>query len=442
MSKILLIIALITQALYSQTIKGSFSQAQNTKIVLNGFDNFSEKELSKTTTDILGKFTITYPNNYSGAAILQIQNATSIIILLNQENFEVQWSNLQDFNTLKFINSEENNNFLKGIVINKEAESKLEGLNFLLPQYQNSYEKQQLFINEINFQKQQCGNFLNQLPKNSYAKYYLKIRKLITDFPLTANRYIERMPQHEIDFNNLDFNEPKLKTSGLLKDLLEGYFQFLESHLKSDEMYRHIYMSTNVLLNSLAINNALQQDVAQFVFTHFEKRSLFPAAEHLAMMMLNNSNCQLSEKSSNLFEQYRKLAIGNTAPNINFNQANLKELNSKYKFLIFGASWCPNCQTDYPKLKEKYKYLKETFNLEMIYISLDIDSVAYTKYYKDAPFITFCDFKGWETIAAKDYYVFATPTYILLDKELKILAKINSPEHLESWLLSQKKNSN
>ena len=82
----------------------------------------------------------------------------------------------------------------------------------------------------------------------------------------------------------------------------------------------------------------------------------------------------------------------------------------------------------------EYKKLKESHNLEIVYISIDTDKNAFDEYYKEAPFVTFCDSKGWETQAAKDYHVFATPTYILLDKELKILSKIQSPEHLEAWL--------
>ena len=102
--------------------------------------------------------------------------------------------------------------------------------------------------------------------------------------------------------------------------------------------------------------------------------------------------------------------------------------------MVFGASWCPNCQSDYPKLKEKYTSLKTNYDLEIVYISIDTDKKVFEEYYKNAPFITYCDAKGWETQAAKDYYVFATPTYILLDKDLKIIAKLQSPEHLEAWL--------
>lgn len=441
MKGILLNIVFIVQGLTAQTIKGNFPQAIKSEICVKGFEAFGDKVLSKTTTDSLGNFTLTYPKAYKGAALLQIQNASSVIVLLNHENMEMQWENFKDFNTLKFINSPENDAFSKGIICNQESELKLNGLKYLLPQYKN-LPQQQWLTEEIANQEQQFSDFLNQLPKESYAKYYLKIRKLITDFPQTANRYIERMPQHETDFNTLNFNEPNLYTSGLLKEFLEGYFKLMESHLDSEKMYQHINISTDAWIKSLIQNPTLQQEIAQYLFNYFEKRSLFPAAEHLALSMLNQTNCQLSDKSINLFEQYRKLAVGKKAPNIVLNQKisnDLKNIKNKYKLVVFGASWCPNCQTDYPKLKDKYNSLKANYDLEIIYISVDTDKKVFDEYYNNAPFITFCDVKGWDSQAAKDYHVFATPTYFLLDNSLKIVAKINSPEHLEAWLL---KNAN
>ena len=435
--KSIIILLLITHSIVSQTIQGTFPQAKNTKIVLKGFEGFTEKELTKTTTDSLGNFTLVYPKTYQGAALLQIQNASSVIVLLNHENFEMRWQNLQDFTTLKFINSPENDAFAKGNTIDQEAELKLHGLKFLLPQYKNLAPQQQWLTAEITNQEMQFSNFLNQLSKDSYAKYYLKIRKMITDFPQTANRYIERMPQHEIDFKNINFNEEQLWTSGLLADLCNGFYQLMESHIDSDKVTEHCNQATDAWIKSLSNNPTRQQVVAEHCFKWLEKRSLFPAAEHLALTMLNQSNCQLSDKSTHLFEQYRKLAIGKTAPNIFLNlknQKDLKTLKNNYKLVVFGASWCPNCQTDFPKFKEKYQSLKDNYDVELIYISIDTDKKAFDDYYKEAPFITFCDAKGWETQAAKDYHVFATPTYILLDKELKILSKIQSPEHLEAWL--------
>jgi peroxiredoxin len=102
--------------------------------------------------------------------------------------------------------------------------------------------------------------------------------------------------------------------------------------------------------------------------------------------------------------------------------------------VVFGASWCPNCQTDCAKLKEEYADLKAKHDLEVVYISIDTDKKAFDDYYKEAAFISYCDGKGWETQAAKDYHVFATLSYFLLDKDLKIIEKLKSVEHLESWM--------
>lgn len=440
MNKILLFIVLLCQNLPAQIIKGSIPQAKNSEIILKGYDGLIDKELTKTIADSLGNFSIIYPKEYNGAAVIQIDKLSNVIVLLNHEDFQFEWKNVQDFTTLKFYNSPENEFFIKGVIVNKEAETKLSALKFLLPQYNATSKERQWLAEEIAIQEQQLDIYLNQLSNNSYVKTYLKARKLIANFMSTDNRSKEQMIKYESLFNNLHFNDQKLYSSGLLKDIFESYFVLMESYVESDEMYNHINVSNEAWIKSLEPNPTLQQEVAQHLFTFFEKRSLYKAAENLALKMLNQSNCQLSDKSINLFEQYRKLAVGNTAPNIIFkNKVNnknsdLKKLPNRFKLVVFGASWCPNCQTDYPTLLEKFKVLKEKHDLEIIYISIDTDKKAFEDYFKNAPFTVFCDAKGWETEAAKDYHVFATPTYILLDNKLKILSKIYSPEHLEAWL--------
>ena len=427
----------------AQTIQGTFPQAKNTEIVVKGFEGFIEKELTKTTTDSMGNFTLAYPKTYQGAALLQIQNASSVIVLLNHENFEMQWQNLQDFNTLKFNNSKENEFFAKGIIINQEAEQKLAGLRYLLPLYKNSKTNENWLQTEIKNQEQSFVKFIERLPKGSYAKDYLTFRKFLGDLQLTNERYKElnRVKQHELAFTKIDFASDALWCSGLLKEILIGYYQVLELFQDKELIAKKSIEANEVWLKSLENQPTKQHEIAEFCFTMLEKKGLTKVSEHIALVMLNKDNCHLSDKQTDLFEQYRKLAIGKTAPNIvlenkeqRTKNEDLKSLPSKYKLVVFGASWCPQCQTDYPSLVGKYKKLKESHNLEVVYVSIDTDKNAFDEYYKEAPFVTFCDSKGWETQAAKDYHVFATPTYILLDKELKILSKIQSPEHLEAWL--------
>jgi len=420
----------------TQTIQGTFPQAKNTEIVVKSFSGFDEKELAKNTTDSLGNFSIAYPKTYKGAVLLQLQNASSVILMLNHENFEMQWENLKDFNTLNFINSFENDAFAKGIIMNQEAEQKLAGLRYLLPLYKNVKTKESWLKSEVNIQEQTFEVFIKSLPKASFAKDYLTFRKFLGDVQLTNERYkeIDRVKQHEIAFNKIDFADDALWQSGLLKEILINYYQVLGLYQDNEVIIKKYIEANNVWLKTLENQPIKQQEIAEFCFTMLEKKGLTKASEQIALTILNKDNCQLTNKQADLFEQYRKLAIGNTAPDFFFIQTSLKKMKNKFKLLIFGASWCPHCQTDYPSLVGKYKKLIKSYDIEFVYICLDEDKEAYENFLKEAPFYTFCDYLGWDSPNVKNYHVFATPTYILLDQELKILAKIQSPEHLEAWL--------
>src|SRR5687768_10192486 len=118
-----LLFSLVLNAQNKYTIKGCFPQAKNRELKLEGFDVFKDTVLSQTQSDDLGNFVLSYPVEYKGAAILKIKDITSVVLLLNHENFDVNWSDLKDFNTIQFVNSPENENFEKGIIVIQQAEN-------------------------------------------------------------------------------------------------------------------------------------------------------------------------------------------------------------------------------------------------------------------------------------------------------------------------------
>lgn len=420
---------------YGQTIVGTFPSSAGKEIALLKYDGFTKKELANTTLDSQGAFTIKYPKTYTGAALLQIKDGSSMIVLLNNENIDITWTNTQDINTLAFKNSPENDSFANGMKLYSDAESRLAALKYLLPQYKDERTKQEWLTREIAFQENRFNDFVASLSKNSYAAYYLTLRKLIADMPATANRYIERMAIDEQRFKALDFNDKRLWNSGLYGDLLEGYYQLMESHGDLSIVTAHANMGTDAVIKSLKGNPARQQDVTEYIFKLAEKRSLFDVAKHVATSMLGQDTCQPDAKRTDLFEQYRKMAVGNTAPDINLGKdKKLSKEQAKYKLVAFGASTCPGCQEDYPALISQYQSLKQKHGLEIYYISLDTDKKAYEAFYRTAAFTTSWDGKGWDSQAAKDYHVSATPTMLLLDNSLKIVTKIKSAAHLQAWL--------
>ena len=440
-----LCLILFTLGCYAQehyTLQGDFPKFPNSKYELKGYDGLQQNTLSTASSKEDGKFTLTYPKEYKGVAQLWMNGAYQILLFLNQENITLYWEDLTKRDNLQ-TNSKEYEAFLGGMKTFQDSEAKLAGLHYLVPLYAQDSLKQKLFIQELDAVSNTFPNYIKALPENLFVRQYLLTKGLIEQMPNTVKTYTWRAPAHVPEFMAIDFK--MLKNSGLLKDIISGYTHLVE-RFPLDEVYEILNLAIDKVINELKDEPTLQQEIAQEWFTLLEQKSLFRSAEHLALKMLNDESCTLNDKSTALFEQYRKLAIGKTAPNIVFpsrrgvpegrgvNQNNLKNINTKYKLVVFGSSTCPQCQTDYPKLKEKYTELKQKYNIEIVYISIDTDKTAFENYYKDAPFITYCDTKGWETQTAKDYHVFATPSYFLLDKDLKILAKLQSPYHLEAWL--------
>jgi thiol-disulfide isomerase/thioredoxin len=139
------------------------------------------------------------------------------------------------------------------------------------------------------------------------------------------------------------------------------------------------------------------------------------------------------------------MKVGNTAPNILFtgdvvknglsiaSPSRLSDLNSKYKVVIFGASWCTACSEELAQLFPLYSKWKSK-GLEVVFISLDTDKTAFQNYTKVLPFISCCDYQQWNTKAAKDYYVSSSPTIFLLDKNNKIILRPRFIKAIDSWI--------
>ena len=412
------------------TIQGDFPKFPNSNYELKGYEGLQQTTLSTASSKEDGKFTLTYPNDYKGVAQLWMNGAYQILLFLNQEDITLYWEDLTNRDGLE-TNSQEYQAFLGGMKTFQDSEAKLAGLNYLVPLYAQDSIKQHWLAHELDTVAYSFPKYIKSLPEQRFVRQYLLARGLIEQMPKTVETYKWRAPAHIAEFMAVDVKA--LEHSGLYKELLQGYTNLVERFPTIEETNTILNTAIDKVIGDLKDNPTLQEEVGQMWFTYLESHSLSRPAEHLATLMLKD-NHSLNEKSINLFEQYRKMAVGKTAPDIELNDKKLSQVKNKYKLVVFGASWCPNCQADYPKLKEKYESLKKKYDLEMVYISIDTDKSAFENYYKDAPFITYCDTKGWNTQAAKDYYVMATPTYILLDKELKILSKIQSPEHLEAWL--------
>ncbi|MFB3390303.1 TlpA family protein disulfide reductase [Flavobacterium sp. LAR06] len=439
---LIFLLSFIASAQKSYTIKGHFPQAGNKEIELWGFEALKDSLLSKTMCDAKGKYVLSYSGGYIGTAVLKVKDGASLTVLLNKENFVIDWSDFEDLGSLHFKNSAENTAFSKAMMTYKMSKEILNGLEYLKPLYASSASKQQWINKEIEVQEHVFLGFIDSLPKSSFVAYYLSLGRLVQDMANAANRDPAWIAKNENDFKAIDFADERLLHTGLIKDLISGFYQMLESYGDRDKVNEHANKATDVLLKNTDAHPELKKEIALYLYKKLEERSLFKPAEFLALKMLGDNTCMLDAKSAALYGLYEKMAGGKTAPEIQLSPNNTKgfstvgEIKNKYKLVVFGASWCGKCQVDIPDLKKYYSQWQDKYDVEIVFVSVDTDPVAYVGFVQDFPWVSSCDFKGWDTKAAMDYGVFLTPTMYLLDTNNVILLKPFNAAHADDWFVT------
>jgi len=249
-------------------------------------------------------------------------------------------------------------------------------------------------------------------------------------------------------FLNFNYSNSQIYSSGLIYDIIEKQFWAIQkSGLDEATRYKEMVASVDIILDSVKKNEKVYNDLTKYLFQYFEKYSLFAASEYIALKALNQKEVIIKNALVNKLESYRKMKVGNRAPNFQLlgdvfkngsavkAAVHLSDIKTKYKLVIFGGSWCNQCRAEMFQLLPCYNNWKAK-GVEVIFVSLDTDKKEFENFTAPFPFYSACDYKKWDTQAAKDYYVSSSPTIFLLDSDNKIILRPASVVSLDSWLKS------
>jgi len=294
--------------------------------------------------------------------------------------------------------------------------------------------------------KTEDAAFLAHLPKGSYVSWFLPTRKLVSDVSTVAQYRPEEIPATIAAFRAMDYTDQRLYKSGLFKDAIESHFWLLENNGKSlDSVFIEMKISIDAMMINLVKDEQKLNEVTDYLFDLLERHSLSREAEYLALKVLNETSCTINSDLAKQLESCRAMKKGNIAPDIKFGNStylngvkqamfnNLTNLTTPYTLVVFGASWCPKCMEELPKLTQNYVKWRN-LGVEVVYISLDTDQQVFEQSVKSYPFFAYCDYKKWESQVVQDYYVFGSPTFYLLDAKRKILLRLNSVNQMDAWV--------
>jgi thiol-disulfide isomerase/thioredoxin len=440
-----------TLGISAQNISGNFPSLAGKQIKLSIFDGFKVKDLDSTTIANSGAFNLKYNPTLVGVGVLAVNAEKPLFVILDHEHVELVGEAFIP-EAIEFKKGKQNQQFAQYAYEHPLRLQAINAWDYLNRLYQNSpiFEKNEQVKGTIQLEKKRIyaedSIYLANLDPKSYVSWFLPTRKLVSSVSYIAQYDQAAIPETVKAFRELNYSDPRLYVSGLLKDAVESHYWLLENAGKPlDEVYAEMNRSTDALIQSLMGHDKALNEITNFLFDLLERHSLFVPSEYLALKVLNTSGCTLNDDLAKQLETYRVMKKGNKAPDITFNGmcvqagkaqttiSKLSALNAQQKLIVFGASWCPSCKEEMPKIAAKYAKWKQK-GLEVVFISLDDDRKAYADFVQAFPFLSFCDFKKWESKPIQDYYVFGTPTLFILDQNQTILVRPTSIEQVDAWV--------
>jgi thiol-disulfide isomerase/thioredoxin len=278
---------------------------------------------------------------------------------------------------------------------------------------------------------QQRSIFLN---KNSTTWAALMVQNKSHYFTNPKDDWrIQNYEKHEHFWDNVNTTNPQLINTPLYTELILEYLKYYlnpEMQFSEEEMNQGLKKCVKTIMQNFSGNEKTQKFALQYMQLGFKEIGNEEVLQYLDQNFQElATQCQDdSEKAAfdKRMEGYAAMKEGMLAPNITFDSTQYKEkslyeIEATQILVVFWASWCPHCMEEIPKVNTWAKEHPET---RVVAISLDDDKTAYEHAIQELPnMMHHTDLKKWNGQAVKEYYVYGTPTFILLDSEKKIIRK-------------------
>ena len=357
-----------------------------------------------------------------------------IDLIYNHENIVFSTDYDNPFDSLHIITSRENMIYYDFLSFLKNNQLKQDLLGPMVEYYPRDdllYKELRIRYHDI---QQNRRNYIDSISDQYSGTFVSRIIKTqqrpFLSADLTEKERIEYLKDHFWD--EISLNDTSLLRSTVYPNLVMEYLSlysdrsFTQAELEESFMDAVDVIQWAALDNDIIYGFTLEYLVKGFERFHFDK-----VLDHIATNYIQEEDCKnenLSTEVQKRLENYQNLSVGKPAPAINLvdihqNSVTLNDSSSEYLLLVFWASWCPHCLQLLPRLTDIYS--NNDLDLEIIAISIDSNKEDHLKAIEEGafPWVNCSDYKGWNSQAAIDYNIYATPTMFLLNKERNIITK-------------------
>ncbi len=244
-------------------------------------------------------------------------------------------------------------------------------------------------------------------------------------------------------WDGFNANNPHLLNTPLYTEHILNYLRYWMNpnmNFAAEEKTNGFKRSVDVIIRQFGGNEQTHDFAYKYLTLGFKE-----IGEEEVLRYLDENYKELASRCFDDFEKtefdkrmegYVAMKVGNLAPdfalnvtNEKFKDGNLYKLKAEKTIVVFWSSTCPHCMEEMPKVNEWAASQKD---VKVVAVSLDTDETLHHETIKQFSNLAHtCDYKGWDTKAATTYYIAATPTFIVLDKDKKVLGKYGSFEQVK-----------
>lgn len=239
-------------------------------------------------------------------------------------------------------------------------------------------------------------------------------------------------------FDNINFSDKALINSSFLTNKILEYIFYINYSDDVDTQKKLFKQSIETVLSKID-NQVYKRDVIEFLIEQFEASKNLNVIDYLFENHYNKlpetlQNSKFKKEKEALFA----VEIGRIAPDFSWKENGknfkLSTLNDAEKYvLVFWSTSCSHCLREIPEL---HTYMKTKKDTKVIAFALEENAFVWETYKKNnlSGWHNVLGLKKWENKTARTYQVYSTPTYLVLDKNKKIIAKPNAINDVKAFL--------
>lgn len=429
-------------------IKGHINNLAFNEVVYAHIETFENNVYQKKGISIVDKssnfvFKWDASCGYKMARIC-FNSADTIFCILGGMDYpeiNITWKNGHVIN-YTFTNSTENTAFelvKKQMARFKKSEDSIgkKGMSIheFDPKFQTKTSALKQYYQELksNYNKQ-LDAIVNIYSQSFCSRSIIPVLKManMLDMPNTASNFDNnRSFQHYHFFDFIDVNEVDITAHHFFEKRIIEYMDLWVS--QNDKGLRE---GVDLVMKKFAANETVSQQVLAILIDYFTQRNNYPLLDYINAQHIRTCDVPgLTGKSAEILDQMKRLSKGNPAPEISMyddkgNPFRLFTYKPKNKVvLFFWASWCPHCVEMMPTVVDLYNTKKQA-GIDFIAISLDDRKEDWLQFIQQNKLTwkNISDIKKWQSPVVKDYALRGTPSFYVLDNELKIIGHTNDLE--------------